>query len=96
MDLDKLVNQNKFFRRSVLVWAMTMSTYITLVTFTRIDTITMAGATVYGSGLTILTAVIGLYQFLRGKDDQLLGAKNENSARHRPPEGKTGGNGDTE
>jgi hypothetical protein len=81
MNIERLVECHKFFRRSILVWAMSLATYMIVVTFSNLSNLTAVSATVFGSGLTILTGVIGLYQFLRGKDDQLLlGDKNESSS----------------
>jgi hypothetical protein len=80
MNIEKLVECHKFFRRAILVWAMTLATYMVVVTFSSLSSLTAASATVFGSGLTILTGVIGLYQYLRSRDDKIFfGDKDESS-----------------
>lgn len=66
-----LANEQKLFRRAILVWAMVIITYWSffLMDVTIVTTISNAGAAMVATIFGILTTVIGLYQYLRNKDD---------------------------
>lgn len=68
---DRQINQNKAFRRGVLMWAMWLVTTVVLrVTAPDVlPTITSPAATVIVAVIGILATVIGFYQWHRAQDD---------------------------
>lgn len=71
MYLDALANEQKLFRRALLVWAMTLFTWVVLkvfgTPFAEISTHVVAAMGIVNS---MLVAVIGLYQWLRARDEE--------------------------
>lgn len=70
--INRLINNQKLFRRIVLVWAMTILTIWScfLMDVSLLVNIGAAGATVVTAVFGILTTVIGFYQWHRNKDDE--------------------------
>lgn len=69
--IEALVAAPKFFRRVVLIWAMTLTTIVVLrVTTPEVLTkATAGGATIAVSAIGILLTVVTLYQWLRQQDE---------------------------
>lgn len=72
--LDALFERHKFVRRAALAWACWLITVVVLrvtdpAVFVQVNA---AGATIVTAVVGILTAVIGLYQWCRSKDDDQL------------------------
>lgn len=69
--LDALFERHKLVRRAALVWACWLISVVVLrVTETEaLPHITGPVATVVGAVIGILTVVVGLYQWLRARDD---------------------------
>lgn len=67
-----MINNQKLFRRVVLIWAMTILTVWScfLMDVSLLTNIGAAGATVVTAVFGILTTVIGFYQWHRNKDDE--------------------------
>lgn len=67
----KLFNEQKFFRRLILLWSMGLITYFTmfLMNVDLLIGIGAAGATVATSVIGILATVVSFYQWHRNKDD---------------------------
>lgn len=81
MGFKQLANEHKLFRRLILLWAMALITVIVVWTWLSPPDIPTSTAAALGTVTGILTAVIGLYQYLRGKDDDLFKQnKNRDSA----------------
>lgn len=70
--LNKLFNEQKFFRRAILIWAMILITHFVLFLMDAqlLIGIGAAGATVVTGVIGILTSVIGFYQWHRKQDDE--------------------------
>lgn len=70
--LNRLVNQQRLFRRLVLIWAVWLVTHVVLtVTEPSVLTkITSPGATVVVAVIGILATVISFYQWHRQQDDR--------------------------
>ena len=70
--INRLINNQKLFRRIVLIWAMTILTIWScfLMDVSLLVNIGAAGATVVTAVFGILTTVIGFYQWHRNKDDE--------------------------
>lgn len=68
----KLFSEQKFFRRTILMWAMVMFTHwsIFLMDNELLINIGAAGAAVVSTVFTILTAIISFYQWHRKQDDE--------------------------
>lgn len=68
---NKLFNEQKFFRRMVLLWSLVMLTMwcVFLMDITLLTTIGAAGATVVGTIFGILATVVGFYMKHRQADD---------------------------
>lgn len=64
----KMVEEHKFFRRSVLIWSMGLITYCTIQVFDKIGKLTAADAAVFSTVVGLLTITIGFYQWSRGND----------------------------
>lgn len=69
----ELANRQMLFRRLVLIWAMTIITYVIYVVTDHqlLIQIGAAGATIVTGIIGILTTVIGFYQWHRQQDDNL-------------------------
>lgn len=69
----ELANRQMLFRRLVLIWAMTIITYVVYIVVepTLLIQIGAAGATVITAIIGILTTVIGFYQWHRQQDDNI-------------------------
>lgn len=69
---NKLINEQKLFRRIILIWAMVILTIWScfLMDVSLLVNIGAAGATVVTAVFGILTTVIGFYQWHRNKDDE--------------------------
>lgn len=73
--LDRLANRQKLFRRLILVWAIGLVTLVVL-RATEPDVLssaTGAGATIVTAAIGILTTVVGLYQWMRQRDEEQCG-----------------------
>ena len=69
--LDRLVNAHRLFRRAALVWACWLITWAVQRTFSAVPPDVPAGtAAALASVCGLLTVVVGLYQWSRGRDDQ--------------------------
>ena len=70
--INRLMNNQKLFRRIVLIWAMTILNIWScfLMDVSLLISIGAAGATVVTAVFGILTTVIGFYQWHRNKDDE--------------------------
>lgn len=68
---NELANRQMLFRRMVLVWAMTVITYVIFIVADHqlLIQIGAAGATVVTGIIGILTTVVGFYQWHRQQDD---------------------------
>lgn len=75
----ELANRQMLFRRLVLIWAMTIITYVIYVVTDHqlLIQIGAAGATIVTGIIGILTTVIGFYQWHRQQDDNLETLKKE-------------------
>ena len=69
----ELANRQMLFRRLVLIWAMTIITYVIIVVTDHqlLIQIGAAGATIVTGIIGILTTVISFYQWHRQQDDNL-------------------------
>lgn len=70
--LDALVERHKAIRRFLVLWAVWLITVVTneiVIVVSSMDEITPSVASFYLGVTALLTAVIGFYQFMRGKDD---------------------------
>lgn len=69
---NRLISNQKLFRRVVLIWAMTILTVWScfLMDVSLLVNIGAAGATVVTAVFGILTTVIGFYQWHRNKEDE--------------------------
>lgn len=76
---EDLANRQRLFRRLVLIWAMTIITYVIYVVAdpNLLIQIGAAGATVVTGIIGILTTVIGFYQWHRQQDDSVKGDNND-------------------
>lgn len=71
--LDYLIEERRLVRRLLVVWAVgliTTVTYDILELVKKMDEVTTPVVSFYLGVTALLTAVIGLYQFLRQKDDE--------------------------
>lgn len=59
--INRQLEYNKLVRRSMVVWALVLSTYATFVVYTHLALITAAVATVYASTLALLGTVAKFY-----------------------------------
>ena len=77
--LDKLFNEQKFFRRVILLWAITLITMFVLflMNVELLIGIGAAGATVATGIIGILATVVGFYQWHRKQDDEREGNDKE-------------------
>lgn len=77
MNIDKLINEQKFFRRFVLIWAIIIVTYTTWFVLDKPFLIAVgnAGVTIILAIIGILATVIGFYQWHRSSDDKLKGSQ---------------------
>ena len=75
----ELANRQMLFRRLVLIWAMTIITYVIYVVTDHqlLIQIGAAGATIVTGIIGILTTVISFYQWHRQQDDNLEALKKE-------------------
>ena len=73
--LSNLMNEQKLFRRTILLWAMVVLTAWTcfLMDVTLLTNIGAAGATVVTAIFGILTTVVGFYMQHRKADDEREG-----------------------
>lgn len=71
----KLMNEQKLFRRAMLLWAMVLVTHFVLflMDVALLTGIGAAGATVVTGVIGILVTVIGFYQWHRTKEDEREG-----------------------
>lgn len=78
-----LANRQMLFRRLVLVWAMTIITYVIFIVADHqlLIQIGAAGATVVTGIIGILTTVIGFYQWHRQQDDVIEANQKTNEVR---------------
>lgn len=69
--LHKIFNEQKFFRRLLLIWVLVMLTHWSLfmMNVELLTTISPAGATVVTAIFGMLTTVINFYQWHRKSDD---------------------------
>lgn len=69
----ELANRQMLFRRLVLIWAMTIITYVIYVVTDHqlLIQIGAAGATIVTGIIGILTTVVGFYQWHRQQDDNM-------------------------
>lgn len=69
--LHKVFNEQKFFRRLILIWVLVILTHWSLFMMNEelLKTISPAGATVVTGIFGMLTTVIGFYQWHRKADD---------------------------
>lgn len=79
--LSKVMNEQKFFRRVVLLWAMSLLTTWTffLMNVPLLTGIGAAGATVVTGVFGILATVVNFYQWHRNKEDE----REEKDERHK-------------
>lgn len=71
--LDYLIEERRLVRRLLVVWAVgliTTVTYDILDLVKKMDEVTTPVVSFYLGVTALLTAVIGLYQFLRQRDDE--------------------------
>lgn len=70
--INRLIDNQKLFRRVVLIWAMAILTIWScfLMDVSLLVNIGAAGATVVTAVFGILTTMIGFYQWHRNKDDE--------------------------
>lgn len=75
----ELANRQMLFRRLVLIWAITIITYVVYVVTDHqlLIQIGAAGATIVTGIIGILTTVIGFYQWHRQQDDNLEASAKE-------------------
>lgn len=62
---ERQANRNQLFRRSVLLWACTLITWVTVEVFTETPNVPSGTATALGIVVGILATVIGFYQWHR-------------------------------
>ena len=68
--IDDLFNKHKFVRRALVLWAIYLITMVTFIVFEDVTKITPAVVTALGTITALLTAVLGLYQWSRNKEDE--------------------------
>ena len=66
------VIKHKLVRRLLLVWAVGIITYASIMTYSQLDLITNQVVGLYGLTVGILSTVIGVYFHDRHKEDKLL------------------------
>ena len=73
MDIDKLLNKQRFFRRLVLVWSLLIITYTVWFVLDKpfLQSVGTAGASIVLGIIGILATVIGFYQWHRQADEKL-------------------------
>jgi len=68
--IDRLFNQHKVVRRSLVYWAIGLITFVTIVVFHDLEKITTPVASAFGLVIGLLATVLGLYQWSRNKDGE--------------------------
>lgn len=70
--MNKLLNEQKFFRRIILLWSMCMITFWSMFLMDKhlLINIGPSGAAVISTIFAILTSVIAFYQWHRKLDDE--------------------------
>ncbi len=66
--VDRLFNQHKAVRRGLVLWAVCLITFVTLIIFLKFEKITVPIASAYATVTALLTVVLGLYQWSRDKE----------------------------
>ncbi len=66
--IDCLFNQHKAVRRGLVLWAVCLITFVTIIVFWEFDKITAPVASAYATVTALLTVVLGLYQWSRDKE----------------------------
>jgi hypothetical protein len=67
---NRLFNQYKLVRRTLVLWALCLITYAILRTFSDISAITTPVVTALATVCAILTPVLALYQWSRMRDKE--------------------------
>lgn len=68
--IEALFEEHKFVRRTAVLWALLLITFVTYVTFSQLPLLTASVAAALGSVVGILSVVIGFYIKSRQLDDQ--------------------------
>ena len=73
MTINDLLNKQRFFRRLVLVWSITVVSYTVWFVLDKpfLQSVGTAGASIVLGIIGILATVIGFYQWHRQSDDKL-------------------------
>lgn len=66
--IHRLVEQHKFFRRLVLIWSMTLITWVVFQVFAEPSTITAASATALATIVGLLATAIAFYNYSRHQE----------------------------
>jgi uncharacterized membrane protein YdjX (TVP38/TMEM64 family) len=66
--LADLFEKHQFVRRSLVIWAVCLITWVVVIVFSDIAAITAAAASAFGMVIGILATVIGFYQWARSQD----------------------------
>lgn len=77
--IDKLMNQQRFFRRLVLIWVMVIITdfYLFIKDPELLKTIGAGGTSIVLGVFGMLATIIGFYQWHRNADDKVLERERE-------------------
>ena len=67
--VESLFEEHKLVRRSTVLWAVLLITFVVVVSFSQIELITTPVAVAIGSVVGILSVVINMYLKLRAMED---------------------------